>query len=197
MRITDSFLEFITKSQLLKSTTRHSWTANKRRQESTAEHTWHMTLMAMALEPHIKHKINLLHTLKMITVHDLGEALTGDIPAFSKKHENKYEAEEKAIINISQTLDHLTKKEIVALWREYSEKKTSEALFVKALDVIDVLFQHLISDISRWTKKEYSFNLQRFSENYFLDDPVLLDIYNEINDRLVKKVKKEGKKEWI
>lgn len=186
----DNYLEFLEKAQKLKNTLRHSWTEDSHRQESVAEHSWHMSLMAVVFSPELVKKVNLTKVLKMISVHDLGEAITGDIPAFSPNHSTKHGEEKEAIKKIAAGLPSVPNKEIVSLYEEYEAKQTAEALFTKMLDVLDVIFQHLIADISTWSEEERTFNLNRKSTGFFEKEPFMFQIYNEIHDRLEEKVKK-------
>ncbi|MDP2874338.1 MAG: HD domain-containing protein, partial [bacterium] len=169
------------------SVLRHSWTDDAHRQESVADHSWHMAIVAIALAPDLQTKVDLLRVFELIAVHDLGEMFTGDIPAFAARA-GKYEAEKEAVAKITQTLPTERQKEIFDLWQEYEERQTKEALFVKMLDVIDVINQHLAADISTWSKEEWTFNLNRDSEKYFKDEPLMLALYNFIHDELEKKV---------
>ena len=186
----DQIIKFFKTSEKLKTTLRHAWTNDPKRQESTAEHTWHMALIALILASKLKSHINLSRALKMIIVHDLVEAITGDIPAFNGRHIRKSTEEEKAMRVIQSQLPKETGEEITRLWEEYQTKKTKEAIFVKMLDILDVLNQHLISDLSTWSKTEFKFNLNRKGEKYFLDEPCLYALYNQLNKELVKKVQK-------
>ena len=68
-------------AERLKSELRHSWLSSGRR-ESVAEHTWQMALMAVLMHRHLEHPVDLERTLAMITVHDLVEAIAGDVPFF-------------------------------------------------------------------------------------------------------------------
>lgn len=184
---TSNILEFLAQTQHLKSVLRHSWTDDAHRQESVADHSWHMAMIAIALSPDLQTKVDLLRVFELIAVHDLGELFTGDIPAFAARA-GKYEAEKEAVAKITQTLPPARQKEIFALWQEYEERKTKEALFVKMLDVIDVINQHLAADISTWSKEEWTFNLNRDSEKYFKDESLMLALYNSSHDELEKKV---------
>lgn len=184
---TNDIIKFLAQTQHLKSVLRHSWTDDAGRQESVAEHSWHMALMAIALAPDLEHKVDLLRVFELIAVHDLGEIVTGDIPAFAAR-DGKYAAEKEAVEKVTQTLSPERQKEIFALWQEYEERQTKEALFVKMLDVIDVVNQHLVADLSTWSKEEWTFNLNRHSEKYFQAEPSMLALYNSIHDELEKKV---------
>ncbi|MBN8999319.1 MAG: HD domain-containing protein, partial [Rhizobiales bacterium] len=67
-----ALLEFFALAERLKMELRHSWLSNGR-QESVAEHTWLMALMAITLAPTLEHPVDLGHVLKLIIVHDLAE----------------------------------------------------------------------------------------------------------------------------
>ncbi|QDA35881.1 HD domain-containing protein (plasmid) [Paracoccus liaowanqingii] len=67
----------------LKTEMRHSWLSNGR-QESVAEHTWMMSVAAVLIAPHLQHPVDLGQTLKLIALHDIAEAITGDIPYFEE-----------------------------------------------------------------------------------------------------------------
>lgn len=123
----------------------------------------------------------------MLIIHDLGEALTGDIPAFIKSP-NKHQLEKKAFSKITKSLTKHTRDEIISLWKEFEERKSSEAVFAKMLDVIDVLNQHLIADISTWSEIEFEFNADLASEKYFLHESLLHQMYLELNKRLKQKI---------
>lgn len=73
-------LSFLTLAEKLKTTLRHSWTNDPARQESTAEHSWMICLLAMVLFGKTKLQLDQLKVLKMLVIHDLAEAITGDIP---------------------------------------------------------------------------------------------------------------------
>lgn len=75
-----SILKILTLAERLKFELRHSYTSSGR-QESVAEHTWRMSLMAVLIEPLLKQKIDPARLLKMIILHDLVEAEAGDISA--------------------------------------------------------------------------------------------------------------------
>ena len=188
-------LEFLRKTQKLKAVVRHSWTEDKTRQESTAEHSWHMSLMAMAFYGKLNRKVNLEKVLQLITIHDLAEALTGDVPAWLDSRTNKFEQEERAMGEILKTLPQKAHEELKALWLEYEERKTAEARFVKMLDLIDVYFQHLMADISTWHEKEWKINLEISPKSQALleEEPFIFDLYQGIHEELVKKMENAKK----
>jgi putative hydrolase of HD superfamily len=74
-------LQFLHEIEQLKKELRHSRLSDGR-QESVAEHTRRMSLMAILLAPHLTKPVDMLHVLKMIIIHDINEAYVGDVPAF-------------------------------------------------------------------------------------------------------------------
>lgn len=120
-------LKFLEKAEKLKMEMRHSWLSNNR-QESVAEHTWRMSLMAIHLKDKLDVKIDLEKVLKMIIVHDLVEIEAGDVSALDvlRTPEIKTQKIKKgllAIKNIRRNLGEEIGKEIYDLWHEFEEKK--------------------------------------------------------------------------
>jgi putative hydrolases of HD superfamily len=74
-----AYLAFFRAAEPLKHTLRNSWTSAGRR-ESTAEHSWRLALMALALADELP-EADLARLLGLLLIHDLGEAVRGDIPA--------------------------------------------------------------------------------------------------------------------
>lgn len=66
-------LQLLHEVEQLKKELRHSWLSDGR-QESVAEHTWRMSLMAMLLQSHLIQSVDMLKVMKMITIHDINEA---------------------------------------------------------------------------------------------------------------------------
>ncbi|MFN8581631.1 MAG: HD domain-containing protein [Gemmatimonadaceae bacterium] len=140
----------------LKGELRHSWLSTGRR-ESVAEHTWGMCLLACLAAPHLEHAVDLERTLKMIIVHDLIEAITGDIPFFeeSARKANKVQAERQAMREIADTLPPPAAGDLHALWLEYEDGATHDARFARALDSLEVQLQHNHADLQTWEPVEY------------------------------------------
>lgn len=74
-------LKFYKQAERLKAELRHSWTSNSDRKESVTEHVWMTLLVALTLMDKVEKKIGKLKVLKMLIIHDLGEAVVGDIPS--------------------------------------------------------------------------------------------------------------------
>ena len=70
-------LMFLREAERLKTVLRSGRTSSGR-PESTAEHTWRLCLMALVFAPHLG-EMDVMKLLKICVVHDLGEALGGDV----------------------------------------------------------------------------------------------------------------------
>lgn len=166
----NQLFEFLIATEKLKQDVRHSWTGNKNRQESVAEHTWFMALFAIVFFPNLSKKVDQLKTLKMIIVHDLAEAMTGDIPAqeISARKTRKAENESKAMKRLIKLLPYQkVRNEVLSLWEEYEKGESPEAELVKMIDKTEVLVQHNISDITTWDYTEYPLAL--YAKDYLSD----------------------------
>ena len=120
-------LEFLALSERLKFELRHSWLSSGR-QESVAEHSWQMALMALLMHRHLEQPVDIEKTLKMILVHDLVEAEVGDVPFFETGERKQLKAarEQMAIEEIRGRSRH--RPRIYDLWQEYEARRPAEAV---------------------------------------------------------------------
>ncbi|MEG0480605.1 MAG: HD domain-containing protein [Clostridium sp.] len=142
-------------AERLKDVTRHCYTS-KGRHESVAEHSWMMTLMAYFMKDEFP-EVNMDKVIKMCIIHDLGEAFTGDIPTFEKTEVDE-KTEENLLYSWVNSLPDQYAKEMISLYEEMAERKTKEAQIFKAIDGLEALIQHNVSDLSTWIPKEYELN---------------------------------------
>lgn len=148
-------LDFLSAIEPLKYVTRHSWCSNGR-QESVAEHSWRMAIMAVLLEEEFP-EIDMKKVLEMCLLHDLGET-GGDIPAFEKKEDDDSH-EFTQLKKLTQILPLDLGTKIISLQKEFSTCETPEAKLANALDKLEALIQHNDSDIATWANLEYELNL--------------------------------------
>jgi putative hydrolase of HD superfamily len=75
-------LDFLRSAEKLKDVLRSGYTSGGR-PESTPEHTWRLCLMVIVFANALG-DIDIAKLLKICIVHDLGEALSGDIPPWRR-----------------------------------------------------------------------------------------------------------------
>ena len=151
-----SFIHALAVAERLKDTTRHCYTSGGRH-ESVAEHSWMMCLMAFLLKDEFP-EVDMAKVMEMCAIHDLGECFTGDIPAFDKNaaHEAR---EEELLTRWVDSLPEAEGSRMRALYAEMAERKTAEARVYKAIDALEAVLQHNLSDLGTWIPHEYELNL--------------------------------------
>jgi putative hydrolase of HD superfamily len=159
-------LDFMRRAEALKSTLRTTWTRSGR-QESTAEHSWRLCLFAMLTSREYP-ELNALKILQLCIVHDLGEAINGDIPA-PEQNGSKDEQEREDMIDLLRPLPEKVRKDMLFLWEEYEYAKTPEARLVKALDKLETLLQHG-QGANPLGAVDYAFNLDYGAQYTELDE---------------------------
>ena len=158
----DEYVRFLNAIEKLKCNTRHSWNSSGR-QESVAEHSWRLAVMAMLCRDEYP-DADIDKVIKMCLIHDFGEAITGDVPAFWKTDANEQE-EERAVAALLALLPSDTADELGALFDEMAAMETLEAKLYKALDNLEALIAHNEADISTWLPREYEDNLTYGQKN--------------------------------
>jgi putative hydrolase of HD superfamily len=151
-----AILAFVQAAEQLKDTLRSGITANGRA-ESTAEHSWRLCLMAMLFDRELA-GYDRLKLLRLCIVHDLGEAISGDVPATCQRPGDDRAARERAdLATLCAPLPGDLAEEILDLWDEYSAAATPEAQMVKGFDKLETMLQHLIGQNA--PDFDYRFNL--------------------------------------
>jgi len=189
-----SILKVLALAERLKFELRHSYTSSGR-QESVAEHTWRMSLMAVLIEPLLKQKVDTARLLKMIILHDLVEAEATDISALDVLRNPeiriyKAEKEKQAIENLRLALKETNGQEVYELFHEFENKETYESKVANALDKLEVQLQHNHADFSTWEEIEYE--MCYMMDKYVVFDEALFELKRQIEDDAEHKMKSNG-----
>jgi putative hydrolases of HD superfamily len=162
--------DFLCQSGDLKDTPRSGFT-NAGAQESAAEHSWRLALMVIALEPCLE-GLDIARMLKMAILHDLGEAVTGDVPAIhqSGDPEIRRMAERDAVAMLSESLPDSVGGSVKAIAAEYDAGESREAAMMKGLDKLETIFQHATGQNP--PDFDYAFNLD-YGAGWTRDDALL------------------------
>lgn len=190
-----SFLDFLDQAEKLKCNTRHSWTSSGRH-ESVAEHSWRLALMAMLLGDQFS-DLDMNKVIKMCLIHDLGEAVTGDIPAFVKTEKDEA-VESKAVSGLFDTLPEVQRKEMTELFAEMDALETREAKLYKSLDKLEALIQHNEADLSTWLPLEYDLQM-KYGTKECSFDPYMNGLREVVREDSRRKAEEGGHsipKEW-
>ncbi len=132
----------------LKSTIRFTKTRTNV-DETVAAHTRRLALLFMMIQEELKLKIDVLHTIKLILIHDIGEVEIGDYDARSISKDTalkmKKEQWEKAmLLKLKKILPMKLGNEIYNLWQEYEKWQTTEANVARVLDKLEASLQFVL-----------------------------------------------------
>lgn len=144
-------LEFTLEMDKLKYIERQSYVADGSRHENDSEHSWHLALMAMLFSEYANEKVDVLHVIKMVLIHDAVEIDAGDTYAYDTAgNATKREREEKAADRIFNILPEEQAKEMRALWDEFEACETPESKFANALDRVQPIMLNDITGGRAW-----------------------------------------------
>ena len=177
-------LDFLRAAERLKSTTRTGYTSAGT-QESVAEHTWRLCLMAVVLAPAFP-DVDFAKLVKICIIHDLGEAIHGDVSAPEQARRaasglatGKSELERRDLQELLAPLPVALRDEIASLWDEYEAAESPEAKLAKGLDKLETIMQH--NQGLNPPDFDYRFNLG-YGRKHTADIPLIAQV-REILDR--------------
>ena len=137
-------IAFLNEIEKLKSVTRANRTLDGRN-ENSAEHSWHVALMALLLEEHARSQLDLLRVTRMLLIHDIVEIDAGDTWAFDENQDHKLTAETNAANRLFALLPDTQRDEFHGLWQEFENRSSEEARFATVIDGIQPLLNHLLT----------------------------------------------------
>lgn len=129
-------LDFLLTCDRLKAVQRTTRLHDGSRFENSAEHSWHLALMALTLAEYAPAGTDMEQVMRLLLVHDLVEIGAGDLhfDAAAKALNQQHAAEAEAAEQLFSLLPEVQAAEFMALWHEFEARQTPEARFAKALD---------------------------------------------------------------
>ena len=131
----DQQIRFVLEIDKLKTIVRRTYLLNSDRAENTAEHSWHLAIMAILLAEHANEPVDVARVVKMVLVHDIVEIDAGDTYFYDAAGTlDKSEREHSAADRIFGILPADQGEELRELWEEFEAARTPDARFALALD---------------------------------------------------------------
>ncbi len=148
----DSQLRFLLEADRLKTVLRQSTLLDVSRQENSAEHSWHLALMALVLQGHAPPGTDLGHVLAMLLLHDLVEIDAGDLFVYAgaEAQARQEVAEHAAADRIFALLPPPQAAALRGVWDEFEERRTPEAKFARALDRLQPMLANYQTGGGTW-----------------------------------------------
>jgi putative hydrolase of HD superfamily len=147
----DRRIRFALEADRLKSVMRRTRLVDGSRHENTAEHSWHLALLAMLLGDTAGADVDQTRVLRMLLVHDLIEVDAGDTFAFDAAgYLDKAEREQAAAARLFGLLPDPQGAELRALWEEFEAEESADARFAVALDRFQPLLLNFFGGGGSW-----------------------------------------------
>jgi putative hydrolases of HD superfamily len=144
-------LSFAIELDKLKNVLRQTLLTDSSRRENTAEHTWHIALMALVFAEYAAAPIDLNRVVRMLLVHDIVEIDAGDTFAFDAGgNATKAEREKLAADRIFSMLPPNQATELLSLWQEFEVGNTPDAQFANAIDRLQPFLQNTRTEGGTW-----------------------------------------------
>jgi putative hydrolases of HD superfamily len=146
-------IAFVVELDKLKHTLRQTLVIDASRQENSAEHSWHISVMAILLAEHAPPGTDVLRTLKMLLLHDVVEIDAGDTFCYDvAANLDKSARERLAAERLFGLLPADQAVELRILWDEFEEETSADARYAVALDRLQPLLQNFHSGGGSWQR---------------------------------------------
>ncbi len=145
-------IDFILEIDRLKTIDRRTYLTDTSRFENSAEHSWHIAVMALVLSEHANNPdIDLLKVIRMLLLHDLVEIDAGDTFAYDiRANEDKQVREQAAAERIFNLLPPDQAAVFREAWEEFEARQTPEAVFAASLDRLQPMLHNLYTRGKAW-----------------------------------------------
>lgn len=144
-------IAFLLEADKIKNVFRRTYNADQQRKENSAEHSWHLALLALILAEHSDIEIDRFRVMSMVVIHDIIEIDAGDTYVYdAEANKTKAEREQKAADRIFGILPDDQRDYIRGLWEEFEEGKTNDAKFAHVLDRFDPVILNDIGGGLAW-----------------------------------------------
>lgn len=144
-------MDFLIEIDKLKTVLRRAYITDASRRENSAEHSWHVAMMAMILAEHGNEDIDLHRVIKMLLIHDIPEIDAGDTSVYARVSEPGIAGREiLGADRIFSLLPADQAQELREIWSEFEQGKTVESKFARALDRLIPLMHNYCTQGKRW-----------------------------------------------
>lgn len=164
-------IEFINELDKLKSVYRQTMVKSENsRQENSAEHSWHIAMMATLLSEYVSEPVNIHRVVTMLLIHDIVEIDAGDTFVFDAEQvADQEEKEIQAANRLFGLLPESQRDHLIGLWQEFEALESHDARFAKAMDCMLPLLQNMDNNGGSWAKHVVS-RAQVLKRNQYLEN---------------------------
>lgn len=182
-------LGFVLEVEKLKQVFRQTLLPGDHRRENDAEHSWHLSLMAIVLVEYAAAEVDLLKVLEMLLIHDIVEIDAGDTFAYDVAgNADKAQREQRAADRLFGLLPADQAQAYRALWDEFEQRQSAEARYAAALDRLQPLLLNFHTDGVAWQRHEIKkAQVIAYNEHIAEGAPALWELARKLIDAAVAK----------
>lgn len=183
-------IRFIRELDRLKTIQRQTWLMDTSRKENSAEHSWHIAVMAMVLAEYAPGgDVDVGRVIQMLLVHDIVEIDAGDTFCYDNSAvSGQHGREQAAARRLFGLLPEDIGRKFKALWKEFESRQTPEALLANALDRLQPILNNYYTDGKSWQANGISRRQVRARNRVMADGaPELWAYIDNLLDRAVAK----------
>ena len=181
-------LEFILEIDKMKKILRQTILTDYSRQENDAEHSWHISVMAMVLAEYADESVDISRVIRMTLVHDLIEIYAGDTFAYDAAgNQDKKARENAAADRLFAMLPADQGSEIRNLWEEFDRMESPDAIFAAALDRLQPLLHNFVTEGHTWKRGVTSEQVRKRMAVIEKANPRLFEVVNTVIDESLEK----------
>jgi len=150
----DRQMQFLVEIDKLKQVVRQTLLIGGERQENSAEHSWHIAVLAPLLAEYAPDPaIDVARVMQMALIHDIVEIDAGDTYCYDPRAGlDKAERETAAAARLFGLLPEDQGRGLQGLWEEFEARQTPEARFAAALDRIQPLVHNFMTEGRQWRR---------------------------------------------
>ncbi len=150
-RLTEQ-LQFIAEAGRLKAVLRQTMLTEPPRRENSAEHSWHLALMALTLAEYAPPGTDIAKVVAMLVLHDLVEVDAGDLFVYAPPADQAKQlaAERAAADRIFALLPAGQAADMRALWQEFEDRRSAAARFARAIDRLQPMLANVQAGGGSW-----------------------------------------------
>jgi putative hydrolase of HD superfamily len=175
-------LRFLVTVDALKHVERRTLTADGRRLENSAEHSWHVALYVRVLAEHSPEPIDVDRVILMALLHDIVEIDAGDTFLYDVAGRAGQVERERAAADRLFALLPLDQSTLLrAIWDEFCAAESPEARLANAIDRLQPILHNFLTAGERWLAHGISVDQVRTLNLPVTDDvPPLGDVVRRI-----------------
>lgn len=163
----DHITELALELDRLKSVYRKSYLTDGERLENSAEHSWHLAVMMMAMAPYLPAQLDIDHCIKMALCHDIGEIGPGDVCVYEDQTA-KQAGEAEYLAALSRRFSGFG-QQATSLWQEYEQGESLEAQWLAVFDRLLPFLLNLANEGRTWQEQGIRPDMVRAKHAFIAD----------------------------